>query len=135
MNLQSKNKISTTFSLASLTDIIFLLLIFFMLTSSFVTPSAVPVDLPSTKVSKSLIAKQLEVTITKELEYYINDQSITLDQMEPMLKDKLQNIESPKIVLNIDKTVAVEYLVKVASIANKLGAKIAIATEAETVEE
>lgn len=135
MNLQSKNKISTTFSLASLTDIIFLLLIFFMLTSSFVTPSAVPVDLPSTKVSKSLIAKQLEVTITKELEYYINDQSVTLDQIEPMLKDKLQNIDSPKIVLNIDKTVAVEYLVKVASIANKLGAKIAIATEAETVEE
>ncbi|OJJ23074.1 biopolymer transporter ExbD [marine bacterium AO1-C] len=134
MNLKSKNQISTTFSLASLTDIIFLLLIFFMLTSSFVTPSAVPVELPSTKVSKSLIAKQLEITITKELEYYINDQAVKLEEIEAVLKQKLENVDAPKIVLNIDKTVAVEYLVKVASIANKLGAKLAIATEAETVE-
>lgn len=135
MNLQSKNQISTTFSLASLTDIIFLLLIFFMLTSSFVTPSAVPVDLPSTKVSKSLIAKQVEITITKELEYYINEEQVKLEEVEAQLKAKLEGVENPKIVLNIDKTVAVEYLVKVASIANKLGAKIAIATEAETVED
>ena len=134
MNLQSKNKISTTFSLASLTDIIFLLLIFFMLTSSFVTPSAVPVELPSTKVSKSLIAKQLEITITKELEYYINDQAVKLEEMEAVLKQKIADIENPKVVLNIDKTVAVEYLVKVAAVANKLGAKLAIATDAETVE-
>ena len=134
MNLKSKNQISTTFSLASLTDIIFLLLIFFMLTSSFVTPSAVPVELPSTKVSKSLIAKQLEITITKELEYYINDQAVKLEEIEAVLKQKLENIDTPKVVLNIDKTVAVEYLVKVAAIANKLGAKLAIATEAETVE-
>lgn len=135
MNLQSKNQISTTFSLASLTDIIFLLLIFFMLTSSFVTPSAVPVDLPSTKVSKSLIAKQVEISITKELEYYINDKQVKIDEMEAQLKAKLEGVDKPKIVLNIDKTVAVEHLVKVASIANKLGAKIAIATEAEKVED
>ncbi len=134
MNLQSKNKISTTFSLASLTDIIFLLLIFFMLTSSFVTPSAVPVELPSTKVSKSLIAKQLEITITKKLEYYINDQAVKLEEIETVLKQKIADIENPKVVLNIDKTVAVEYLVKVAAVANKLGAKLAIATDAETVE-
>jgi biopolymer transport protein ExbD len=135
MNLQSKNQISTTFSLASLTDIIFLLLIFFMLTSSFVTPSAVPVDLPSTKVSKSLIAKQVEITITKELEYYINEDQVKLEEVEAQLKAKIEGVDNPKIVLNIDKTVAVEHLVKVASIANKLGAKIAIATEAETVED
>ncbi|HAS39246.1 MAG TPA: biopolymer transporter ExbD [Microscillaceae bacterium] len=134
MNLKSKNQISTTFSLASLTDIIFLLLIFFMLTSSFVTPSAVPVELPSTKVSKSLIAKQLEITITKELEYYINDEAVKLEEIEAVLKQKLEKVDAPKVVLNIDKTVAVEYLVKVAAIANKLGAKLAIATEAETVE-
>ncbi|MFO0508228.1 MAG: ExbD/TolR family protein, partial [bacterium] len=51
MNLQTRNKVDSAFNMASMTDLIFLLLIFFMLTSSFVTPSGLPVNLPTSKAS------------------------------------------------------------------------------------
>jgi biopolymer transport protein ExbD len=64
MALQSKNKIETTFSMSSMTDIIFLLLIFFMLTSSFITPSGLPVNLPSSETS-DIIMQEVSVSDTK----------------------------------------------------------------------
>lgn len=128
MNLQTKNKIITTFSLASMTDVIFLLLIFFMLTSSFVAPTALPVDLPKTESSQTVTPK-VRVTITKKLEYFVNNQFIRPEQIEVKLYEALQKAQTRKIILYIDKSVQVEHLVTVANIANKLNAKIAIATD------
>ena len=75
MNFSPKNKIDTAFSMSSMTDIIFLLLIFFMLTSNFITPSGLPVNLPSSK-SSTIVLQKISVTITKDLRYYINDRLV-----------------------------------------------------------
>ena len=127
MNLRSKNRINADFSMSSMTDIIFLLLIFFMLTSNFVTPSGLPVSLPSSKTS-DIVMQKISVTITEDLTYYLNDKQIALEDIEPQLTDLLQGTEEGAVVLHVDKSVPVEHLVKVAGIATALKAKVTLAT-------
>ena len=127
MNLRSKNRINADFSMSSMTDIIFLLLIFFMLTSNFVTPSGLPVSLPSSKTS-DIVMQKISVTITEDLTYYLNDKQIALEDIEPQLTDLLQGTEEGAVVLHVDKSVPVEHLVKVAGIAKNLNASVTLAT-------
>ena len=127
MNLKGRNKITPEFSMSSMTDIVFLLLIFFMLTSSFITPSGLPVNLPTSK-SSAIVMQKVSVTISKELNYYVDDQPISKNQLEGILRNSL-NGEKGAVLLHCDKTVPVEDLVYVASIATMLEAKVSIATK------
>jgi len=127
MNLGSKSKIEAGFSMASMTDLIFLLLVFFMLTSSFVTPSGLPVNLPSAKAS-TIEVQKISVTVTKDLQYYVNNVKVTKGTLEGELKSRLGGTKGA-IVLHIDKEVPSEHLVYVAGIATSLEAKVVIATK------
>lgn len=130
MNLESKQKIETSFNFSSIADIIFLLLIFFMLTSSFVTPSGLPVNLPSSQ-SSNIVMQRVSVTITPDIKFYVNDKLVPAAQLESALASSLSNGEQGVVVLNVDKSVPVEHLVKVAGIASALNAKVSIATKPE----
>lgn len=127
MNLQSRNKVDPAFSMASMTDLIFLLLIFFMLTSSFITPSGLPVNLP-TSVASTIVVQKVSVTVTKDLQFYVNDKRVTKSSLEGELKSKLSG---PKgvVVLHIDESVPTREMVYVAGIATKLEARVSIATK------
>ena len=127
MGLQSKHKVNSTFSMSSMTDVIFLLLIFFMLTSTFITPSGLPVNLPSSK-SSNIVMHRVSVTITPDLRFYINDQRVTRDLIQIELEKALQGKEGV-VVLHVDKSVPIEHLVNVDSIATALKAKVSIATK------
>lgn len=127
MNLGSKNKIDPAFSMASMTDLIFLLLIFFMLTSSFVTPSGLPVNLPSSKAS-TIEVQKISVTVTKDLQYFVNEKMISRNMLEAELKSRLTG-KAGSVVLHIDKQVPSEHLVYVAGIATALEAKVVVATK------
>lgn len=127
MSLKAKNKVDPAFSMSSMTDIIFLLLIFFMLTSSFITPSGLPVNLPSSK-SSTIVLQKVSVTITSDLEYFVNDNEVSLENLESTLQNELQGDENV-VVLHVDETVPVEHLVRVAGIATALEAKVSIATK------
>jgi biopolymer transport protein ExbD len=127
MNFQSKNRVDPSFSMASMTDLIFLLLIFFMLTSSFVTPSGLPVNLPSSKAS-TIEVQKISVTVTKDLQYFVNDKRVSRSMLEPELK-RLLTGGSGSVILHIDKSVASEHLVYVAGIATSLNAKVVLATK------
>ena len=127
MNFSSKNKVDPSFSMASMTDLIFLLLIFFMLTSSFVTPSGLPVNLPSSKAS-TIEVQKISVTVTKELQYYVNDKRVSKAMLEGELKSLLTP-GSGSVILHIDKSVASEHLVYVAGIATSRNAKVVLATK------
>tara|TARA_B100000482_G_scaffold61375_1_gene42438 strand:+ start:2264 stop:2656 length:393 start_codon:yes stop_codon:yes gene_type:complete len=126
MNLKSTNKINPLFSMSSMTDIIFLLLIFFMLTASFVTPSGLPVNLPSSK-SSSIVIQKVSVTITSELRYFVNENETSIDNLEMVLRNEIGE-EEGLVVLHCDKDVPVEHLVNVAGIATSLEAKVSIAS-------
>jgi biopolymer transport protein ExbD len=129
MNFRSKNRINPDFSMSSMTDIIFLLLIFFMLTSNFVTPSGLPVNLPSSK-SSPIVMQKVSVTITPDLQYFINDKPTSFENIEPELRTLLAGTAQGEgvVVLHVDKSVPVEHLVKVAGIATELKAKVTLAT-------
>lgn len=127
MGLSSKNKIEAGFSMASMTDLIFLLLVFFMLTSSFVTPSGLPVNLP-TSVASTIEVQKVSVTITRDLQYYVNEKRVTKGTLEGELKSKLGG-QKGSVILHIDKSVPSEHLVHVAGIATKLEAKVVVATK------
>ncbi|HEY4653644.1 MAG TPA: biopolymer transporter ExbD [Cyclobacteriaceae bacterium] len=127
MNLKPNNKIEASFSMASMTDLIFLLLIFFMLTSSFVTPSGLPVNLPSSK-SSTIEVQKISVTVTKDLNYYVDDKRVTRGTLEGELKSRLGGAKG-SVVLHIDKDVPSEHLVYVAGIATSLEAKVVVATK------
>jgi biopolymer transport protein ExbD len=127
MNLSSKNKIDAGFSMASMTDLIFLLLVFFMLTSSFVTPSGLPVNLPSTK-GANIEVQKVSVTVTKDLQYYVNEKKITRATLEGELKSRL-NGPGGSVILHIDKDVPWGEGMYVTGIAASLEAKVVAATK------
>ena len=130
MALKSKNKINADFSMSSMTDIVFLLLIFFMLTSSFVVTNALNVNLPTSKVSSKQI-ESITVAISKDLEYTVDNEIIQRSRVEAELRNKLGglNKEERVVVLHVDKEVPVEHLVDIASISAQLNAKVSIATK------
>jgi biopolymer transport protein ExbD len=132
MELKRRNKVTAEFNMSSMTDLVFLLLIFFMLTSNFVTPSGLPVNLPTTKEAVNTQSTEVTVTITNDMKFLVGPKEVTLENFEDELKAALSKVSNNKfVVLHVDKAVPTEYFVKVASIANSLGAKVSLATKTE----
>ena len=127
MAISQRNKINVNFSSVGMTDVIFNLLIFFMLTSTLVHPSALKLLLP--KGSSQTSAKPLTtVSITSDLNYYVELQPVSIDELEGVLKQKLGNNPGTYISLHADKTVPFENVVKVLNIAQSNNYKLIIAT-------
>ncbi len=128
MNLGSRNKVDPSFNMSSMTDMVFLLLIFFLLTSNFVTPSGLPINVPTSKVAGKVMPK-INVGITAQKRFYVNEVEVPYARLEAELSTLLLGKDDGVVVLNVDKTVPVQYLVDVASIATKLKARVSIATK------
>ena len=132
MSLKRRNKADASFNMSSMTDIVFLLLIFFMLTSTVVHPNAIKIMLPQSKQQTS--AKPLtRVIIDKELNYYVafgkeKERPIVFDELEAFLQSR--NLAEPEmyVALYADETVPHGEVVKVLNIANVNKFKLAIAT-------
>ena len=128
MALKSRNKVSAVFSMSSMTDIVFLLLIFFMVTSTLIAPNALKLLLPQSN-SQAPSKPQVTVSITKDLQYFIGEQSVSsLDNLEYQLRVKLANEEEPTLSLHVDKSVAMEEVVKVMNIAKVNKFRVILAT-------
>ena len=130
MNLRGRNKVSPEFSMSSMTDIVFLLLIFFMLTSPVITPEALDLILPKAK-GKTTSVQNVSVSITKDLQFYVDDQRITQSSLESTLKTKLSGKENPTIILRAEEGVPIEKAVNVMDIANRNSYKIVLAVKPE----
>tara|TARA_B110000263_G_scaffold234402_1_gene231997 strand:- start:166 stop:558 length:393 start_codon:yes stop_codon:yes gene_type:complete len=127
MALRSRNKVSADFNMSSMTDIVFLLLIFFMLTSTLVSPNALKLLLPSSK-ARTLEKQTVSVSITKDIDFFINENKVQEANIEQELKLLLDNIDEAAIILHTDKTVDIEHVVKVMDIAYRNKYKIVLAT-------
>jgi biopolymer transport protein ExbD len=130
MAIRSSNKISAAFNMASMTDMVFLLLIFFMITSTLVSPNALKLLLPQSNNQTS--AKAItSVSITKDLHYYIETTPVALADLERQLQIKLMDAQDPTISLHADRIVPVEEVVKVMNIAARNKYKLILATTPE----
>ena len=127
MSLTQRNKIIIYFSAMGKTDVIFNLLIFFMLSSTLVHPTALKLLLP--KGSTQTSAKpQTTISITADQKYYLEQQPVTLETMEALLKEKLGANPETYISLHADKSVPFETVVAVLNIAQANNYKLIIAT-------
>lgn len=124
MKLKGRNKVSPEFSMSSMTDIVFLLLVFFMLTSN--APNALDLLLPKAK-GKSTNTQNVSVTIDKDLKYYVNNEQISAEYIEIELKKALKGQEKPTIILRAEQSVAIKEAVNVMDIANKNSYKVILA--------
>ena len=126
MNLRGRNKITPEFNMSSMTDIVFLLLIFFMIASTLVTTNAIDILLP-TASGKTENKKSISVSIQKDLTFYIDQKEVEVQNLESELLKLLQNEMAPTLVLRAEKSVPVDYVVKVMDIANRNKFKIILA--------
>ena len=124
MKFKGRNKISPEFSMSSMTDVVFLLLIFFMLTSN--APNALDLLLPKAK-GKSTSSQNVSVTIEKNLNYFVNNQQINGEYIEIELKKALKDQENPTIILRAEESVAIREAVKVMDVANRNQFKVILA--------
>jgi len=130
MALSQRNKISINFSSTGMTDVVFNLLIFFMLTSTLVHPTALKLLLP--KGSTQTSAKpQTTISITSDRKYYVEQQPVTLQELENVLKTKLGANPETYISLHADKSVPFETVVAVLNIAQANNYKLIIATSSK----
>lgn len=126
MNLRGRNKITPEFNMSSMTDIVFLLLIFFMIASTLVTTSAIDILLPKAS-GKTENKKSVSVSIQKDLTFYIDQKMVNIQNLESELLSLFQNETVSSIVLRAEKSVPVDYVVKVMDIANRNKFKIILA--------
>lgn len=127
MALSARNKVSVNFSSVGMTDVVFNLLIFFMLTSTLVHPNALKLQLPKGTVQTSA-KPQTTVSITSDLKLYVEQQQINFDDLEAILKQKLGSKPETYISLHADKSVPFENVVNILNIAQKNNYKLIIAT-------
>ena len=126
MAIRIRNKKSLEFSTASMSDLVFLLLVFFILVSTLVSPNAIPLTLPNSNSPKVIDAeKDVTVYINEDLQYFINDEEnlISEGQLENSLNAELSSGAKGNVVLRVDKTVDVQYIVKVIDVVNTVNSK------------
>ena len=128
MDIRGRNKVSPEFNMSSMTDVVFLLLIFFMLASTLVTTSAIDILLPKAS-GKTENKKSVSVSIKKDLTYYIDQKRVGESVLENQLIAALSNEESPTIVLRAEESVPVQHVVTVMDIANRNKFKVILAVK------
>lgn len=128
MELKRRNRISAEFSMASMTDIIFLLLIFFMITSTAISQSAIEVSLPKADAENPSVQDPTFVTITADGKYYVNDKEIPKEQLEQYLVNTLQGVKNPTFTIRADENTKHKDVVFAMAIAEAHQYNLAIAT-------
>lgn len=146
MSIKTQNKLRVDFSATSMSDLVFLLLIFFMITSTLVSPNVINLILPKSDSGKQSPARNIEVYINDKKEYFVNPQNtnsipVSYEDLLPTLEEAVANDKSTQraIVLRSDKSVPIENVVILMDVLNDLneslgegnGYKIVLATEAQ----
>ncbi|MBE9492220.1 MAG: biopolymer transporter ExbD [Bacteroidetes bacterium] len=122
MAIQIRNKRKAEFSMASMSDLVFLLLIFFMLTSTIVAPNAIKLLLPQSN-SKTLAKQTVTVYINAQYQYYVGNRRVSELQLQKIIDEKLAGHLDGSVVLKSDKSVPVQYVVNVIDAVNNINKK------------
>ncbi len=127
MALRSRNKVSVQFSMSGMTDIVFLLLIFFMITSTLIAPNALKLLLPQSK-HQTTANPITTVSITRDAQFYIETRRVSISELETELYNRLKDEPEPTVALHVDENVPMKEVVKVMNIAKDNRYKLILAT-------
>lgn len=130
MAIKRGSKVDMNSSSASMTDLMFLLLIFLMIATTLINPNAIKVLLPKSN-SSNKDKPMTTVSITADLQYFVETTQVPFDQLESTLKSRLTGVESPIISLHCDENIAIKEMVKVRNIAARNNYTMVMATSPE----
>lgn len=119
MAIKSRNKRKVEFNMASMSDLVFLLLIFFMITSTLISPNAIKLLLPNSS-SKTMAKQNVTVYINDEFDFYLDKRKVESQNLENVLAQALQVYDQGTVVLRSDKSVPVQYVVTVIDAVNQI---------------
>ncbi len=134
MGLKSRNKVSAEFSMSSMTDIVFLLLIFFMVTSTLIAPNALKLLLPSSNSQTSadpIASISIKDNTDGTFNYAVGTSLCNYEDIETLLKKEVAGQEEPFVALHVDKSVPMEEVVAIMNIAKNNQWKLILATQPE----
>jgi len=128
MAIRSKNRVSTNFNMSSMTDIVFLLLVFFIIASTLISPNALEVLLPKATSNPTPQPQTVNVSITEDLKYFVNKDEVSKEEIENYLLAQVEGEEEPGVILRAEKSVPIENVVVIMDIANRNKLKLVLAT-------
>jgi biopolymer transport protein ExbD len=129
MNIRRNRQFKPEVSTSSLNDIMFFLLLFFLIVSTLANPNVIKVLLPNSKSAQDINKQQINLTVTADKRYYINQKEVQFAQLEQELVDQTSNIESPTIILRFARSLNIQDLVDVLEIGVRRNFKLVMATE------
>lgn len=130
MAIKRSSKVDASFSMASMSDIVFLLLVFLLIATTLINPNAIKLMLPKSTNQQS-IKPYTTVSITADLQYYVETEYVPFAELEGKLRSILGTMEKPIFSLNADKSVPIDEVVKVYNIARNNGYNMILATSPE----
>ena len=129
MNIRRNKRFTPEVSTSSLNDIMFFLLLFFLIVSTLSNPNVIKILLPTADAAQNISKQQISLTITPDKKYFINQTEINVNELEQALLRSTQGIESPTIVVRIANNLNVQDLVDVLEIGVKIDVKMVMATD------
>ncbi len=131
MNLRQKNKAGAEIFTSAMNDIMFFLMLFFIIVSTLLNPNVIKLSLPSAKNTQSLHKKEILLSVNRDMQYFVNNRQVPFEQLQSVLAAEASKDKEAFVVLRCDKTLAIQQLVNVLEIGNKLNVKMILATQKE----
>jgi len=128
MIIKRKRHFKPEVSTSSLNDIMFFLLLFFLIVSSLANPNVIKLLLPTSKSAQNLSKQQISISVTKDKKYYIDSHQINFEDIEPLLKARISILQEPTIILRLEYTLTVQDLADLLEIGSRLKVKMVMAT-------
>jgi biopolymer transport protein ExbD len=128
MNIRRNRHFKPEVSTSSLNDIMFFLLLFFLIVSTLSNPNVIKLLLPSSKAAQELNKQQITISVTEDKKYYIDNKQVSLQEIEPLLRSRIAAIKEPTVILRFAYNLQVQDLVDILEIGVKLKVKMVMAT-------
>lgn len=129
MNLRRRNRLTSEVNTHALNDIMFFLMLFFLICSTLVSPNVMKLLLPKADSGKAMSKQNVTVSVSSDLQYYIDNKPVPYETLESTLLQKLAGMEEPTVILKVDKSLQIQNLVDLLAIGTKNKIKMVLATE------
>ncbi|UYZ60252.1 ExbD/TolR family protein [Hymenobacter latericus] len=132
MDLSRRRKLSSHVETSSMNDIMFFLMLFFLIVSTMVNPNVIKLMLPNARSGKQAMKQPITVSVDANGQYFIDRKPVSAPELEQELATRVQGLETPTAVLRVDKSLNVQKLVDILEIGNRLKIRMVMATAAES---